>query len=198
LNGCSIATAISSPTPDVRHYAHSAQDLPETEWQPLKDHLDGVAELAATFGRPLGIAAAARAAGLLHDLGKYTPAFQARLHGDAASVDHSTSGAAEILQRAAGLDAMMGELIAYAITGHHAGLPDRIGETGSLDARLAQCDLADLNPAWRGEIGPVTVGLVPGHLGQPLPKSAEELAFRLSVLGRMIFSCLVDADFRDT
>ena len=164
----------------------------------MKDHLDGVADLAAAFGRPLGIEAAARAAGLLHDLGKYTPAFQARLRGDTASVDHSTAGAAEILQRAAGLDKPFAELIAYSIAGHHAGLPDRIGETGTLAARLAQYDPIDLDPAWTREIAPVARGLVPKGFAEPPAKTWDDFAFRLSVLGRMIFSCLVDADFRDT
>jgi CRISPR-associated endonuclease/helicase Cas3 len=189
-------TANTPPT--ARHYAHSAKDLPETKWQGLWEHLDAVADLAAQFGRPLGIEAAARAAGLLHDLGKYAPAFQARLRGDAAAVDHSTAGAAEILGSAAGLDGMIGQLIAYAIAGHHAGLPDRIGEAGSLDARLAQYDPSVLDPVWRQEVTPVTQGLAPDGIGVPPAKSGEDLAFRLSVLGRMIFSCLVDADFRDT
>jgi len=38
---------------------------------------------------------AARLAGLLHDLGKYTPAFQAKLRGALEKVDHSTAGAVE-------------------------------------------------------------------------------------------------------
>lgn len=189
---------IPNTSPSARHYAHSAKDLPDTEWQGLREHLDGVADLAAEFGRPLGIEAAARAAGQLHDLGKYTPAFQARLRGDTSSVDHSTAGAAEILGGATGLDGMIGQLIAYAIAGHHAGLPDRIGEAGTLNARLAQYDPVDLDPVWRQEIAPVTQGLAPAGIGAPPAKSPDDLAFRFSVLGRMIFSCLVDADFRDT
>ena len=193
-----MTAEIPNTPPTARRYAHSAKDLPETEWQGLKEHLDAVADLAAEFGRPLGIEAAARAAGLLHDLGKYTPAFQARLRGDTASVDHSTAGAAEILGGATGRDGVIGQLIAYAIAGHHAGLPDRIGEAGALNARLAQYDASGLDPVWRQEITPVTQGLAPERLGVPPAKSGEDLAFRLSVLGRMIFSCLVDADFRDT
>ena len=187
----------STPQP-ARHYAHSAPELPETAWQGLKDHLDGVADRAARFGGPLSIAASARAAGLMHDLGKYAPAFQARLRGDTASVDHSTAGAAEILRLTTGLDNMIGQLIAYAIAGHHSGLPDRIGETGTLNARLSQFDASALDTVWRREIAPQAQALVPEGFPEPKPKSAEELAFRLSVLGRMIFSCLVDADYRDT
>ena len=81
MEGRSTTAEIPNTSPTARRYAHSAKDLPETEWQRLQEHLHGVADLAAEFGRPLGIAAAAGAEGLLHDLGKYTPAFQARLLG---------------------------------------------------------------------------------------------------------------------
>ena len=69
-----MANQIPSTPREARYYAHSAQDLPETAWQELKHHLDGVADRAAAFGAPLNLAAAARAAGLLHDLGKYARA----------------------------------------------------------------------------------------------------------------------------
>ena len=193
-----MANQIHSPPQQARYYAHSAQDLPETAWQELKDHLDGVADMAAAFGGPLNIAAAARTTGLLHDLGKYAPAFQARLRGDTASVDHSTAGAAEILRLTTGQDNVIGQLIAYAIAGHHTGLLDRIGETGTLDARLSHFDASALDPVWRREIGPQAQDLTPSGFAEPRAKSMAELAFRLSVLGRMIFSCLVDADYRDT
>ena len=181
-----------------RCFAHSAKDLPEAEWQGLKEHLSAVADLAGQFGRPLGVEAAARAAGLLHDLGKYAPAFQARLRGDPRPFDHSTAGAVEIMRGAAGLDGVIRQLIAYAIAGHHAGLPDRIGEAGGLNSRLAQHDPSLLDPVWRQEIAPVTRDLEPAGFRAPPAKSWDDLAFRYSVLGRMIFSCLVDADFRDT
>ena len=182
----------------TRYYAHSAPDLPETAWQGLKDHLDGVAGIAEGFGVPLNIAAAARAAGLLHDLGKYAPAFQARLHGDTTAVDHSTAGAAEIIRLTSGFDSLIGQLIAFAIAGHHSGLPDRIGESGTLNARLARFDASALDPIWRREMAPQVRGLMPEGFAEPRSRSEEDLAFRLSVLGRMIFSCLVDADRRDT
>ena len=182
---------------EVLHYAHSATDLPETAWQKLKDHLEGVADYAEAFA-PANLAAAARVAGLLHDLGKYAPAFQARLRGDTTRVDHSTAGAAEILKLTTSRDNMIGQLIAYAIAGHHSGLPDRIGEIGTLDARLAHFDPKTIDFDWRPEIAPEGQGLMPAGFCEPRAKSLEELAFRLSVLGRMIFSCLIDADRRDT
>jgi CRISPR-associated endonuclease/helicase Cas3 len=61
----------------MRYYAHTAEDengrpLPESSgrWQPLSEHLRNVAALAKQFAEPLGLAAEAELAGLLHDLGK--------------------------------------------------------------------------------------------------------------------------------
>ena len=89
----------------------------------------------------------------------------------------------------------MGQLIAYAVAGHHGGLPDMHRETGSLDERLKKT-LDPLDPAWETEIRPDATGLYPQ--GFRLGKDGETRAFQLSFLTRMIFSCLVDADFRDT
>src|SRR5690606_28905006 len=93
---------------------------------PLSAHLRGVAELAGRFAgeaRPddAGFAEAAHAAGLLHDLGKYRPEFQELLRGlrcRGESTWHKQTGAAQaaLLKRT---DA------AFAIAGHHGGLPDQ-------------------------------------------------------------------------
>ena len=82
-------------------------------------------------------------AGLWHDLGKYSDAFQDYLGASAGSddgshasemtgrVDHSTAGA----EHAARLGPA-GRLLSYCIAGHHAGLPDHVGGESSLSARL--------------------------------------------------------------
>ena len=69
-----------------------------------------------------------------------------------SGVDHSTAGAQQVLQLGLkGRDKGMAELIAYAIAGHHAGLPDMSGETGGLIDRLKKT-VAPLDPVWREEI----------------------------------------------
>jgi len=173
-------------------YAHSAGENPPSQWQPLSEHLEGVARLAQRFGGVFGAGNAAGLAGLLHDLGKYTLPFQARLSGG-EPVDHSTAGAVVVRELATDpRDRIMAEIIAYAIAGHHAGLPDRIGAGGSLSERLKKT-LDPLDAQWRDELAPDASGLMP-----PLALDRERAAFQLAFLGRMIFSCLVDADFRDT
>lgn len=173
------------------YYAHSSQDPARGDWHLLRDHLVATGEAAAQFGEGFGVAKAARLAGLLHDLGKYTAGFQNRLCGG-DSVDHATAGAVEIKQLATGArDTVMGELIAFAIAGHHAGLADRTGRS-SLAERLNK-SLAPLDGCWREEIAPEASGLMPAFQW-----SRDSLAFQFGFLGRMIFSCLVDADYRDT
>lgn len=77
----------------VMYYAHSTAESDRSNWQPLSVHLSAVARLAQQLGDPIGIGRAAGFAGLLHDLGKYTAKFQARLDGSAERTDHSTAGA---------------------------------------------------------------------------------------------------------
>ena len=176
----------------TRYFAHSTKQLQKGDWQPLRDHLVAVAELAAGRGAKFRAEKAGGLAGLLHDIGKYTDGFQRRLSGG-ASVDHASAGAQQIRELArSGEDRLMAELVAYAIAGHHTGLPDREGGEGCLSERLAK-KLDSCDPVWRTEITPDASGLLPGFKWLE-----EKKSFQFGVLGRMIFSCLIDADRRDT
>lgn len=177
------------------HYAHSTATLDCSDWQPLNGHLRDVAGRASALGNKFGAAKAAALAGWLHDLGKYSEAYQAYIGGCGSSgVDHSTAGAQEIVKfDLKGDDKGMAELIAYAIAGHHAGLPDMSGETSALSDRLKK-RIEPLDDAWRNEVEIDTHGLFPKHFRF----HQNGGAFQIALLGRMIFSCLVDADFLDT
>ena len=170
-------------------YAHSGGE-DRSAWQPLAVHSLAVADLAERFGSRIGLGEAARLAGLLHDLGKYTAIFQRRLTGANERVDHSTAGARMVLDLVRGRDRTIAELIAYAIAGHHAGLPDRISVSGSLEQRLEHFDVNVLDPVWRSEIAPALGEMVPNF---KFDADKEVFAFQLGLLGRMLFSCLVDA-----
>ena len=177
-------------------YAHSTENKDKADWHRLSDHLKKVGERAEEFASPMGkeVASMARAAGLLHDLGKYTKEFQQKLSGEEyRNIDHSTHGAKKALKRYE----RIGHLIAYTIAGHHCGLSDGSGEGKKrkvLSDRLEKKDLPELCSDWEKEIQ------LPNELS--LPKSfnwrEKYKFFQFAFLIRMIFSCLVDADFLDT
>lgn len=183
-------------------YAHSGFAEDQSDWQTLANHLRATATLAGELGKPLGLERIAYLAGLYHDLGKYSLPFQRRLTGADIRVDHSTAGAVEMMARGAGLSPMAGimlELVAYCIAGHHAGLPDRKNETAACLDRRLELELPALDQVWKEELGELfeaeAAGLAPDLLRT---FRRDDPDFSFSVLTRMVFSCLVDADFKDT
>ena len=183
----------------MTYFAHSGERPDRSDWQRLDHHAISVARLAAKFATPCGLARAAYLAGLLHDLGKYTPAFQKRLSGGDGAVDHSTAGAAHILELASRTsidEAILVHGAAYCILGHHAGLPDFQGPS-SFEERIERFrndPKRAVDPVWREELKPDGGALFPsGFL-----RAQEHQHFQSAFMARMIFSCLVDADFKDT
>jgi len=169
-------------------FAHTLKDgAPET-WERLVPHLVGTAERARRFAEPFGCGELAYAAGLLHDLGKYQDDFQLRLKGDPRSVDHAAHGAIYARRRYG----KVGALIAHGIAGHHTGLVDGLlGDGGRLDRLSATLDTV-LEAA-------IEDGLAfPESPGLPRLKPSKDVGFQLAFLIRMLFSCLVDADYLAT
>ena len=171
----------------MKYYAHSTDNPDKSDWQLLEDHLLGVAKCAEDFASVFGAGKWGRTAGLLHDAGKASQAFQVRLEGDPARVDHSTFGA-RLAKENAG---QLGLLLAYVVAGHHGGLVDGGEQTTELHHRLKF-----------GNVPPETVQLRKIELSDdlilPFKLTKERGGFSLSFFTRMLFSCLVDADFLDT
>ena len=182
------------------YYAHSAQDklgnlLPYEHWQTLQSHSVNVGEMAAEFARVFGAQEIACQTGKLHDLGKYSEAFNHRLHGG-PSVDHATAGAKIAVERWGNV---IGKLMAFCIAGHHAGLANGNGEGDNrrtLKQRLALqfgADIPALDNLWQQEIK------FPQNLSTPpLKADAHHPFFSYAFFTRMLYSCLVDADYLDT
>jgi CRISPR-associated endonuclease/helicase Cas3 len=175
-------------------YAHSLPGCTIEMWEPLSEHLAAVARRAAGFAAAFGWADAACAAGMLHDVGKASAAFQAYIAqprteaGGPKGPDHSTAGAHEAVAAFPGL---LGRMLACIIAGHHAGLDDAAG----LDRRLSPDRVIEPYAAWRGHAGPLPAA--PSLL--PLKWTpGRHPGFTQAFLTRMLFSCLVDADFLET
>lgn len=154
--------------------------------QSILEHLKETANLAGRFASAFGAEDWGYGCGLLHDIGKYSDSFQKRLHGGKIT-DHATSGAKELYQR-------KNYVGAYCISGHHSGLLDggSVADTGgeaTLKGRM-QKELDDYQE-FRNEV------TIPAFKTPPL-KPLERGGFSLSFFVRMLFSCLVDADYLDT
>lgn len=178
----------------VEFYAHSTQRADKADWQLLHQHLLAVGAMAAEFAADFGGQILARPTGQLHDIGKYTEPFQARLQGAPGRVDHATWGARVALKR---YGPLFGHLLAYGIAGHHAGLANgRDGKSRtSLQDRLTGL-LPELLPAWQEELPLPDVSEL--QLPEGFQPRHDRGSFQLTLLARMLFSCLVDADFIDT
>jgi len=182
------------------YIAHVRKDGDEWVLHSLSDHLREVARRAGQSSSISGVADWARLAGIWHDLGKYSQAFQSMIrresgydenaHIEGGPRNHSTAGAIYALKRLG----PPGRILAYLIAGHHAGLPDWYGDQNSsaaLTTRLTQTEHFDALP----------LAEIPSDILEPppptiprIPGGVEGVHFWM----RMLFSCLVDADFLDT
>ncbi len=157
------------------------------EWriQTNDEHCSGVAELASSFAAEFNMAAWGSMMGLLHDRGKESNGFQAYIKSNSGydfesksnlPKEHSYIGA--ILSHRLPFDKFY--WLSNAIAGHHRGL----------------YDIDELELVVKGEI--------PAEISQDIPDiklNLPDLKLNLtdsSHIGRMLFSCLVDADWLNT
>ena len=167
----------------MEYFAHIADN---GNRQTAAEHLENTAVLCEAFAGAFGAEEQGRLIGLAHDIGKCSREFQERLQGGHV-VDHATAGALECAK----LDALWA---AACVAGHHGGLPD-VGNLAN-DAPDTPTLCGRLRKALNGEIpayeNPVQL---------PRTKPPAEYGRNLlddSFLIRMLYSCLVDADYLDT
>lgn len=164
--------------------------------QSLTDHLDGTMRLAEGFGAGMGLGAEAGLLGKIHDKGKDTPTFQDYIYGrKRGRVDHSTAGAKSFFEnKDIGWLRLIGAL---CVAGHHTGIPDLgskvdTAETSTLRGRMKK----DISSVLHPELYSMdSTSINKNHLKE-LTASGNSLD--VMMLTRMLFSCLVDADFLDT
>ena len=157
--------------------------------QSVKAHLEGTAERAGDFAEKFGKREWGYCCGMLHDIGKYAKEFQKKIQENTDDrVDHATAGAQVCKEQG-----RYYPILSYCIAGHHAGLPD-YGNTAissSLCGRWKKriCDYQ----AYKDEIR------IPELDTEPIAFDKDRnMDFALGTFIRMLYSCLVDADFLDT
>ena len=164
--------------------------------QSLTDHLDGTMRLAEGFGAGMGLGAEAGLLGAIHDEGKDTAAFQDYIHGRKhRRVDHSTAGAKSFFEN--GHIGWLQLIGALCVAGHHAGIPDLGSKvdcagTSTLNGRMKKC-IPSIRHPQRYLIDSTCLDV--DHLNTFIEKRNT---LDVMILTRMLFSCLVDADFLDT
>ena len=170
-------------------FAHSLYGKNTDLWEKLEDHSCNVSAATARNTCAFGSTRLGAIVGLLHDLGKAKPAFQAKLRGTKNSVAHSGEGARLAIEHYGG---GLGKMMAYAIAGHHAGLANGSFRceggrpTTPLDDRLAEAELL-LPPEW--------MNLPSLDIPEPLTELEPNAEFCYQFFTRMLFSALVDSDF---
>lgn len=154
--------------------------------QTVEEHLEGTAALCGKFASAFGCREQGEALGLMHDVGKCSEEFQQRLLGGKI-VDHATAGALECAK----LDLLWA---ACCIIGHHGGLPD-VGNP--MDGNDSPTMIGRLRRACQnGGIPKYSLPFAPCKTTPP--KGYEKDGITDSFLIRMLYSCLVDADYLDT
>ncbi len=196
--------------------------------QTVEEHCQNTARYAAQALSSVGLSAVGEAAGLLHDLGKYTDRFRAYIRdgvGVRGSVNHVFSGVRLVLERYHRCseerpEDIVAELLALAVGGHHGGLFDCVDEnrkngfqhrltkegTGYREATdnffhrcIGQEELDRRFQAAQNELTPVLQNIC-AMTGEDADNERyyRETAFYSGLLARLLLSAVIEGDRRDT
>ena len=168
----------------------------------VKEHLQKVTDLAREYGEPLELGDAAALAGQVHDFGKYSIAFQDVLMGIRTGVDHAIGGALFLECCYKGRSGC--HPVIEAVNGHHDGLISYDTLKNDLRASLEKTVAIHWNDGKspsiesREQLLKALAAFRKDFPDFQPPKQLpsippEELKSMLYT--RMLFSCLVDADY---
>lgn len=170
----------------------------------LTDHLLNTAKLCESNCTSFGLSNVGNIIGLVHDIGKASEAFQARIrtitgydaHLEGKSpghVDHSTAAAQFLIKK---YDYIPAILLAYIVAGHHGGLPDGKGESYSVLSKRLKRQVEPYS-----KIHPFLESILTKKLFETdfIPKKFNpNKKIIIYFMVKLLYSALVDADFLDT
>lgn len=206
----------------MAYYAHKRETADgQIIWQTVWEHLTGTAQRAGECLRPVGLENAAYLAGMLHDIGKFTTAFQQYLaEGDSSMrgrVIHSFHGCRYLLEqfhRETDPDCsiMTSELLAFAVGAHH-GLFDCVDPTrriglkyrsemqgisyeesvqGFFAQEISQQEVERLFSAAMEEINRIIESLEESYADD------QAYFFVVGLMARLLLSAVIEGDRQDT
>jgi len=195
--------------PPIAHVRAGADGRPVLH--ELLTHLQAVADGGSAHAKLFSAGDWAYLAGLWHDLGKYRPGFQryiretndpdAHIESPVAAQAKTHSGAGalhaiESLEHTHGpRGKLIGRILAYLIAGHHAGLYN--GQ--DLSFRLSQATTrTERDEALASAPADLLSTTSLPNIGAIRTERDGDTPGRFALWLRMLFSCLVDADFLDT
>ena len=197
--------------------AHIKRSSDTWTLQSLEDHLRETAVLSDAFAQEFGSGDWAKNAGLLHDLGKFLPEWQtyiqrvsgydknSEIGNNHCKVKHSTAGAVLNYEQLKQMP-QIARILSYVIAGHHAGLPDWYPDRAGGDLQNRIFDMTTGNLILTDLKALQKINSATPFLNIPFANSAPP-GYRKGLNHdpehnhlwiRMLFSCLVDADFLDT
>jgi len=169
--------------------------------QTIVEHLEGASALASGFSKKIGLAHCGELMGLLHDLGKYSKAFQDYIKSSAGKIepdedeyvdarrmkgkiDHSTAGAQHLFAHKGPSPVwqVAADIMAFCLVSHHSGLIDGLAPDGTdiFGKRMKKADgLTHLNEILNNIERPVSQ-----HIERLLNSTQleAELSLRLKLL----------------
>ncbi|NLJ40455.1 MAG: CRISPR-associated helicase Cas3' [Clostridiales bacterium] len=191
---------------DAEYIAHVRQTDDDTWAAPhfLEDHLRGTADRAGVFAAKFNSGEWGYAAGISHDAGKGRREWQKYLRlksgylddevhkdGQPRRIPHAIHGA-KLVEELYGKG--IGRILSYCIVGHHAGLPDWFGGEGAGRSSL-EFQMGQVKEQYRLERFIVEGAEKARPTAIPRKFSG---GLDTSLWIRMLYSCLVDADYLDT
>lgn len=166
-------------------------------WHYLQEHLEDVATKARRYADKFGAGELGYYAGLWHDIGKYNPKFQIYLEqchtaANSGNTQHISSVPHAIHGAKLAWEVLMP--LAPIIYGHHRGLP----ELQQMKNKLFEPDLEESYQEVLQQARQNLSQLQPDTDLAPLIAGLVKDAHSYELLTRILFSCLVDADYLDT
>ncbi|MGF1603414.1 MAG: CRISPR-associated helicase Cas3' [Thermosynechococcaceae cyanobacterium] len=183
--------------------AHTPPDGSD-QWHDLKEHLQEVGAGTQNAANKFGAAILGQYTGLWHDLGKYNPDFQSYLEqchaASQSNDDRKLKGSPHAIYGARlAWDLLKQTPLAPIIYGHHAGLP----EMNHMKSQLVDPEFEERYQVVLQEAQQALGAFSPevdacNTILRNIYNDAYDYKLDYELLTRLLFSCLVDADYLDT